>query len=357
MPTSNRPGCGSTAARRSSPGLPSSGSGRLSCAFSLAFMASPVSSMLRSSPGEPDDIQEMSGGVVIALPASTARRKARQGTLERGTETLDLRLGDDQRRQGVAPHCRRRRRSSSFWSRNAATRSARHHRLHADQQAFAAHFRQARRIAIDDRGQLLFEQTATSSAHVRRSPGLSMTSSTALAAATASGLPPKVEPCDPGVMPAAASAVARQAPDRKAAAERFRQRHHVRRHAGALIGKQLAGAAHAGLHFVENQKHALFVAKGAQRFLRQAGEASRTPPSPWTGSIRMAAVSGPSVLQAPPRRRAAPGRSRPSGAQAFEIFGRAGRVQGRQRAAVERALEGDDAKALGMSLGGVVACA
>ena len=39
-----------------------------------------------------------------------------------------------------------------------------------------------------------------------------MTSSTALAAATASGLPPKVEPCEPGVMPAAASAVARQAP-------------------------------------------------------------------------------------------------------------------------------------------------
>src|SRR5256714_5874350 len=43
-------------------------------------------------------------------------------------------------------------------------------------------------------------------------PGFSMTSSTALAAATASGLPPKVEPCEPGVMPAAASVVARQAP-------------------------------------------------------------------------------------------------------------------------------------------------
>ena len=39
-----------------------------------------------------------------------------------------------------------------------------------------------------------------------------MTSSTALAAAIASGLPPKVEPCEPGVMPAAASAVARHAP-------------------------------------------------------------------------------------------------------------------------------------------------
>src|ERR1700722_11345635 len=45
-----------------------------------------------------------------------------------------------------------------------------------------------------------------------KKPGFSMTSSTALAAATASGLPPKVEPCEPGVMPDAASAVARHAP-------------------------------------------------------------------------------------------------------------------------------------------------
>src|SRR6185437_9205342 len=45
-----------------------------------------------------------------------------------------------------------------------------------------------------------------------KKPGLSMTSSTAFAAAIARGLPPKVEPCEPGVIPAAASAVARQAP-------------------------------------------------------------------------------------------------------------------------------------------------
>ena len=46
----------------------------------------------------------------------------------------------------------------------------------------------------------------------RSSIDASITSSTALAAAIASGLPPNVEPCDPGVMPDAASAVARQAP-------------------------------------------------------------------------------------------------------------------------------------------------
>ena len=41
-------------------------------------------------------------------------------------------------------------------------------------------------------------------------------------------------------------------------------------------------------------------------------------------------------------------------AKAFEIFGRAGRRQRRQRAAVERAFEGDDAIALRMALGGVI---
>src|ERR1700674_2893205 len=40
--------------------------------------------------------------------------------------------------------------------------------------------------------------------------------------------------------------------------------------------------------------------------------------------------------------------------ETFEIFGRAGRRQCPQRAAVERAFEGDEAIALGMSLGGVV---
>ena len=41
--------------------------------------------------------------------------------------------------------------------------------------------------------------------------------------------------------------------------------------------------------------------------------------------------------------------------ETFQIFGRAGRRQRAQRAAVERALEGDDAIALGMALGGVIA--
>ena len=45
-----------------------------------------------------------------------------------------------------------------------------------------------------------------------KKPSASMTSSTALPAAIASGLPPKVEPWVPAVMPLAASAVASTAP-------------------------------------------------------------------------------------------------------------------------------------------------
>ena len=92
-----------------------------------------------------------------------------------------------------------------------------------------------------------------------------MTSSVALAALIASGLPPKVEPWVPAVMPFAASSVARHGADRKAAAERLGERHDVGRDAGALIGEQLAGAAHAGLHLVEDQQKTVLVAQLAQR--------------------------------------------------------------------------------------------
>ena len=44
--------------------------------------------------------------------------------------------------------------------------------------------------------------------------------------------------------------------DRETAAERFRQRHHIRRNADALVGEEIAGAAHAGLHLVERQQQA-----------------------------------------------------------------------------------------------------
>ena len=46
-------------------------------------------------------------------------------------------------------------------------------------------------------------------------------------------------------------------PDRESAAERFRERHDVGGDAEALVGEQVAGAAHAGLHLVEDQQQAV----------------------------------------------------------------------------------------------------
>ena len=47
-----------------------------------------------------------------------------------------------------------------------------------------------------------------------------------------------------------------QGPAGNAAAQRLGQRHHVGRDAEVLIGEPLAGAAAAGLHFVEHQQNA-----------------------------------------------------------------------------------------------------
>ena len=53
--------------------------------------------------------------------------------------------------------------------------------------------------------------------------------------------------------------------DRESAAERFGKRHDVGRHADALVGEQLAGAAHASLNLVEGQEQAVLIAQLAQR--------------------------------------------------------------------------------------------
>ena len=81
-----------------------------------------------------------------------------------------------------------------------------------------------------------------------------------------------------------------------------------------------------------------------------------TPPSPCMGSIRMPAVSGPIACSTAAR--SANGTwSKPStgGTEAFQILGVAGGRDGRQRAAVEGAFEGDDAPALRLAAHIVIA--
>ena len=48
-----------------------------------------------------------------------------------------------------------------------------------------------------------------------------------------------------------------------ARAQALGQRHHVGLDAGPLVGKPLAGAAHAALHFVNHQEPVALVAQGA----------------------------------------------------------------------------------------------
>ena len=187
-----------------------------------------------------------------------------------------------------------------------------------------------------------------------KKPGSSMTSSTALAAATASGLPPKVEPCEPGVMPDAASAVARQAPIGKPPPSAFASDMTSGVTPRRLIGEQIAGAAHAGLHLVEHQQQAVVVAELAQRpeeGMRRGAHAAfalhRLDQD--AGGVRADRLLD--GLEIAERHLVEAIHRRP---EAFEIFRRAGRGQRRQRAAVKRAFEGDDAVALGMALGGVI---
>ena len=91
-----------------------------------------------------------------------------------------------------------------------------------------------------------------------------MTSSTALATAQASGLPPKVEPCVPAIMPGRGARGGEAGADREAAAQPLGDGGDVRAHARLLAGEQRAGAAHAGLDLVEHQQQAVLVAEGAQ---------------------------------------------------------------------------------------------
>ena len=142
--------------------------------------------------------------------------------------------------------------------------------------------------------------------------------------------------------------------DRKAAAERLRQRHHIGRDAEAAIGKEIAGAAHAGLHLVEGEQQAMLVAELAQRLeegMRRRAHAAlalhRLDQD--AGGVRAdrllhgLEVAMRHLVEAVHRR-----------AETFEIFGGAGGGERRQRAAMEGAFEGDDAVALAMAFGEMI---
>ena len=109
--------------------------------------------------------------------------------------------------------------------------------------------------------------------------------------------------------------------DRKAAAKRLRKRHDVGLNADSLVGEQLAGAAHAGLHLVEDEQQAFLVAQSARSDLRNWCGDNATPPSPWIGFDQDRGGIRPDRFPSPLQdRRTAPDRSLRPRSEAFEVF-------------------------------------
>ena len=142
--------------------------------------------------------------------------------------------------------------------------------------------------------------------------------------------------------------------DRETAAERLGQRHDVGGDAGALVGEQFAGAAHAGLHLVEDQQQAVLVAKFAQRPQERGLDHAHAALAHdrldhdrrglgADGALHRVEIGERHLIEAVDRR-----------AETFEIFLLPGGGERRQRAAVEGALESDDPVAFRKAVGEVV---
>ena len=169
----------------------------------------------------------------------------------------------------------------------------------------------------------------------------STAATTAHAAAQATGLPPKVEAWSPGTKPVGASSDDEERADRQAVREPLRERDGVGPHALVLPGEERAGAADArsAPRRGRASRRARRRAPARARASRRAS--GRTPPSPCTGSSRIAAVSSSTASAS-----VASVAKRHAGHERLERLALRGLARHRERAeraAVERALERDEA--------------
>ena len=118
-----------------------------------------------------------------------------------------------------------------------------------------------------------------------------MVSSTASAAAQATGFPPKVLPWSPGLSSSAAAPMPMQAPIGSPPAKPLGQGDHVRPDALGPAGEPGPGPADPALDLVDDQQRAGGVTDLAGRRQIARPAATTTPASPMIGSRKTAAVS------------------------------------------------------------------
>ncbi len=192
-----------------------------------------------------------------------ARLRRAQARSRRETASADLLLADDQRRQQPHHVVAGGDRDHLLGPQLIDQLAARHHRAQAEQQPLAAQLGDHCGIAVLDLGKLLLEQQpdpahpleeAVGEHHVEHCAG--RRHGERIAAEGRAVGPHRHALGRLGGGEAGA--------EREAAAERLREPHDVGSDAAALIGEQLAGAADAGLHLVEDQEQPVIVAELAQ---------------------------------------------------------------------------------------------
>ena len=139
---------------------------------------------------------------------------------------------------------------------------------------------------------------------------------------------------------------AKHGADRKAAAEPLGQPHHVGRHAAKLVAEQVSEPADAGLHLVKRQQQTVLVAQRPQRaeeLRRRRADAALALHRLDQDAGGLGSDRALHRLDVAERHLIEAVHHRPEAVDVLRVLGRGER---RQRAAVERAFEGDDAVAL-----------